>query len=389
MGKEMKKLQLGIIGYGGFGQFLHNSWQENKKINIIAVSDLSSKASIDKKLEFYPDWRQLVANPEIDIVAIATPPDTHPEIAIEAIENQKHVILEKPLAINLTDAQKIKTAQAISGSILVVDFMLRFHPLIVQLKKWTQSQIFGRLRRTYVENYAQDDCLPIEHWFWNKNQSGGILIEHGVHFIDLVNFISGSPAIKIKGLGHSRNKSQEDQVMACILHRNGLIATHYHDFSRPGFFETTSIRLVYDLAQIDLFGWIPLKGEFSILINSDSITELEKLPGLKITQNIPIDKAADNSRPSGWGQTDGENNLSSTRLVSGGKRYQVNRHIKGTFNLAKTKQKVYSDLLNTVLDDVVCSIEEPSHKPFITINEAITSLKIALAAAAATSESGL
>ncbi|MBC8401151.1 MAG: Gfo/Idh/MocA family oxidoreductase [Candidatus Marinimicrobia bacterium] len=385
----MKKFQLGIIGYGGFGQFLNNSWKENKKVNIIAISDLSSSANIDKNLKFYLDWHQLVANPDIDIVAIATPPATHPEIALEAIEYGKHIILEKPLATNLTDARNIETAHANSGSILVVDFMLRFHPFIVQLKKWTQSQIFGRLRRLWLENYAQDDCLPIDHWFWDKSQSGGILIEHGVHFIDLVNFISGSPAIKIKGLGHSRNKSQEDQAMACILHRNGLMATHYHDFSRPGFFETTSIRLVYDLAQIDLFGWIPLKGEFSILINSDSITELEKLPGLKITQNIPIEKAADNSRPSGWGQINGENNLHSTRLVSGGKHYQVNRHIKGTFNLAKTKQKVYSDLLNNVLDDVVYSIEEPSHKPFITINEAITSLKIALAATTATSESDL
>ncbi|MBC8401712.1 MAG: Gfo/Idh/MocA family oxidoreductase [Candidatus Marinimicrobia bacterium] len=385
----MKKFSLGIIGYGGFGQFLHNSWKENKKIDIVAVSDLAYNNNTVKNLNFYPDWRQLVADPDIDIVAIATPPDTHPEIAIEAIENQKHVILEKPLAINLADAKKIETAQANSGSILVVDFMLRFHPFILQLKKWTQSQMFGRFRRVGVENYAQDDCLPIDHWFWDKSQSGGILIEHGVHFIDLVNFISDSPAIKIKGLGNSRNQFQEDQVMACILHRNGLIATHYHDFSRPGFFETTSIRLVYDLAQIDLFGWIPLKGEFSILINSNFITELEKLPGLKITQNIPIEKAVDNSRPSGWGQTDGENNPPSTRLVSGGRHYQVNRHIKGTFNLTTTKQKVYSDLLNNVLDDVVCSIDDPNHKPFITIDEAIMSLKIALAAADATSENDL
>ncbi len=389
MGKQKNKIHLGIIGYGGFGQFLHNSWGKNRRINIIALSDIKYDANIANEMKFYLDWRQLVADPDIDIVAIATPPDTHPEIAIAAIENQKHVILEKPLAINLADAKKIKTAQVNSRSILVIDFMLRFHPFIVQLKKWTKSQIFGRLRRVYIENYAQDDCLPIDHWFWDKSQSGGILVEHGVHFIDLVNFISDSPAIKIKGFGHSRNKFQEDQVMMCILHRNGLIATHYHDFSRPGFFETTSIRLVYDLAQIDLFGWIPLKGEFSILINSDSITEMEKLPGFKIIQNIPIDKTVDNSRPSGWGLTDGENNMPSTRLVSGGKHYQVNRHIKGTFNLAKTKQKVYSDLLNNVLDDVVCSIEEPSHKPFITINEAIMSLKIALAAATATSENDL
>ncbi|NQT97145.1 MAG: Gfo/Idh/MocA family oxidoreductase [Candidatus Marinimicrobia bacterium] len=385
----MNKYRLGIIGYGGFGQFLNNSWKENKKIDIIAVSDLAYKATTDKNLNFYPDWRQLVAEPNIDIVAIATPPNTHPEIAIKAIENGKHVILEKPLAINLADAKKIKTAQANSGNILVVDFMLRFHPFILQLKEWTQSQLFGKLRRVGVENYAQDEGLPVSHWFWDKNQSGGILIEHGVHFIDLVNLITGADPIDVTGTKFSRSPQQEDQVLANVCYNNGVIATHYHDFSRPGFFETTSIRLVYDLAQIDLFGWIPLNGNFSILINSNSITELEKLPGLKITQNIPIEKAVDNSRPSGWGQTDGENNLPSTRLVSGGKQYKVNCHIKGTFNLTMTKQKVYSDLLNNVLDDVVCSIEEPSHKPFITIDEAIMSLKIALAAAAATSENDL
>ena len=89
--------KIGLIGYGGFGRFLHESWSQIGGVAIGAVSDVNPAAD-PGDIRFYADWRQLVTDPEIDIVAVATPPSLHAGMTIAALENGKHVLVEKPVA---------------------------------------------------------------------------------------------------------------------------------------------------------------------------------------------------------------------------------------------------------------------------------------------------
>lgn len=255
--------------------------------------------------------------------------------------------------------------------------MLRFHPFIKLFKIWTKDRPFGRLRRITIENYAQNDGLPPEHWFWDKQQSGGILIEHGVHFIDLVNYITGAAVMDISGTKFNRTRQQEDQVLANVCYDNGLIATHYHDFSRPGFFESTTMRFIFDLAEIEICGWIPLYGKITALVNDQTAPVLDQLPGFATTGSRAIDTIEDVSRPAGWGNTDRILTSPNKSITSGGTAYSVTRQITGSFSLAQTKQAVYCQLVNAVLDNVIAGIEDRETPPFITLDEAILSLQIA------------
>ncbi|MFH1852317.1 MAG: Gfo/Idh/MocA family oxidoreductase [Candidatus Neomarinimicrobiota bacterium] len=376
----MKKYKLAIIGYGGFGQFLHHCWSINPAVQLVAVADLKPPQPVDPQIHYYSDWRELLTDPAIDIVAIATPPASHVEIALEAIRQHKSVILEKPIAITIDSARALKTACQRSSSIVVADFMLRFNPLVRLLKSWTDSMAFGRLRRVIIENYAQDESLPVEHWFWDKQQSGGILIEHGVHFIDLVNYISGARPSEISGVRIKRNQRQEDQVLATIGYENGTIATHYHDFSRPGFFESTSQKFIFDLAEVELTGWIPLAGSVKALVNGTTVELVRNLPGFGSDGIVPIWDLKDDSRPAGWGQPANDRPAGPETVTSGGQNYAVTDQISGNFHLRQTKQEAYSQALNAVLADVIESIGNPRHRPFITIDEALLSLEIAAAA---------
>ncbi len=109
----------------------------------------------------------------------------------------------------------------------------------------------------------------------------------------------------MNGLKHERNARQEDQVMANVLYEGGLIATHYHAFSRPGFFEATKIKLAYDLADIEVHGWMPLWADVKALVNAETKQSLLSSPLFKMTDSIPVEQAFDESRPKGWGISEG------------------------------------------------------------------------------------
>ncbi|UCH62866.1 MAG: Gfo/Idh/MocA family oxidoreductase [Fidelibacterota bacterium] len=373
--------RIGIIGYGGFGQFLHRSWESLKQAVIAAAADTDPGRDPGSPLRFYHRWEELAADPDVDIMVIATPPFTHADMACEAMRRGKHVLIEKPMATSLEDARRIIDLRDRTGRVAGVDYMLRFNPLIEALSSLTHSGVFGDLRRAVVENYAQDEILPPSHWFWNRDLSGGIMVEHGVHFFDLINSFTTATPKRVSGMAHGRNESQEDRVLAMVAYDNGLMATHYHAFSRPGFFEHTSIRLVYDLAQVDLQGWIPLAGQITALVNETTAKGLYSLPGFQEMDRMAIKDVPDLSRPEGWGERPPVLDDSGEPVViSGGNTYPVDSYITGSFTATDTKGEVYAASLRGLLADFIHKVENPEHSLRVGLEEGLVSLELALEA---------
>jgi hypothetical protein len=287
------------------------------------------------------------------------------------------VLIEKPLAISSKDAEEIIHTRDQTGVVAAIDFIMRFNPLIQTIQALTQDGAFGKLRRVAVENYAQDEQLLPEHWFWQKDRSGGILIEHAVHFIDLVHFIYPSKYLKVNGLKHNRNAFQEDQIMANVLYESGLIATHYHSFARPGFFETTDIKLSFDIADIQLHGWIPLTADVKVLVNGKSKEMLLSNPLFECINTESIDNLTDESRPKGWGINGLENSKDKHIVKSGGVSYEAGEMITGRFSIGATKQEVYANCVKLSLLDVLQKVSDPSHSLMAGLESGLDSLKIA------------
>ena len=167
-----KKYKIGIIGYGGFGQFLHSSWQSQAQLDVIAVADVQKPINIPDQIKFYTDHNFIIKDPELDIISIATPPETHSKIAFAALDAGKHVLVEKPMALNISQAQEYKKRSQQANKIVMVDYMLRFNPIIMAIQALGSVGLFGELRRVLVENYAQDESLNPSHWFWDHSVSG-------------------------------------------------------------------------------------------------------------------------------------------------------------------------------------------------------------------------
>lgn len=376
----MGPYKLGIIGYGGFGQFLHHAWRDIPELVLVAVSGRRKSPRVPVEVAYYSDWRRLLEREELDIVVIATPPATHAEIACSALERGIHVLVEKPLATSLEDAERIADTASRTGTRATVDLMMRYNPILEGLRGITRAGSLGRLFRVDVENYAAGDSLPPEHWFWDWGLSGGILVEHGVHFFDAVHFLSGARARKISGTLW-RDGGRVDRMAAQVLHEGGLIAHHFHAFTRPGFFEETRLILVYDLAVVELSGWIPLSGEIRALVTADRLGELAAhLPGFHLEEEVPVERLQDISRPEGWGDEWPLPPAPGRRVLSGGREYEVEKLIRGRFSLPGTKAEVYAGCLKALMEDFLRYIEDPGHVMRVTLEDGIECLRVALAA---------
>ncbi|RYE54595.1 MAG: Gfo/Idh/MocA family oxidoreductase, partial [Sphingobacteriales bacterium] len=337
--------QIGIVGYGGFGRFLHHCWNKLDGVSVAAVSDRSFHDDAVDGVIRYHDWQDLLENQDIDIVSIATPPAFHVEMACRAMRKNKHVLLEKPIAITTEGAEEILKVQKETGKVIMVNHMLRYDPIVKLMMQFGRQEIFGKLRHVELTNYAQDSALPSSHWFWDKELSGGIFIEHGVHFFDIVNGLTNQQFVDVSAHAHSRNEKQQDQVAAMVEYSEGLIANFYHSFSGPGFFEKTTLRLNFDLAKFEIEGWVPMKGKFTALVNELTREELSALPGFSIDNVQTVRELADSSRPEGWGASETE---TSQDIFCGGVAYDVEQMLSGTFEIHQSKGDIYSNCLQEI-----------------------------------------
>ena len=338
-------LQIAIVGFGAFGQFLMDTWSQMDQVTVSMVVDADpSRLPTGTGLITSTRWQDVLSAPNIDIVVIVTAPSSHADIAVACMEAGKHVFIEKPVALSMEEYNRILNARNRSGKVASIDHIMRFNPLLISLKSIIDSGAFGRLRRADIENYAQDETMGTDHWFWNTDVSGGILIEHAVHFIDLIHFFQPSEVVEVTGLGQLRDHKLEDQVIASIKYADGLIATHYHSFSRPTFFETTSIRLSFDLADIDLSGWVPLTGRINVTTDKEGLRQLHALPGFQITRNHPL----------------------IPRIVrSSGIPYPVDVHLEASFGLNESKDEVYRSCVQHSLLNLVLHIQQPEQVALI------------------------
>ncbi|MCX2476942.1 Gfo/Idh/MocA family oxidoreductase [Pedobacter sp. MC2016-05] len=374
----MENYRIGIIGYGGFGKFLHHWFDKMENTKVVAIAETGQRTHDIPGCKVYYDWKELLGDPNIDIVSIVTPPGLHAEMACEAMKAGKHVLLEKPVAITEETAEEILKVQKETGKIITVNHMIRYNSIMQKVKELGESGAFGELRHVVVNNYAQDEALPIEHWFWDEEMSGGILVEHGVHFFDIVNSLTKQNFQQVFGASHHRNSKQRDRVAAMVVYDDGLMGSYYHAFSGPGMFEQTTIQLAYDLARIEIEGWMPLKGKIHAMVNNKTKAEISELPGWTIQKSESLESSEDMSRPEGWGSVENSNDT-ATRLF-GGIAYPIDEVIRGTFEINQSKGEVYGKCVQSILSDLIQRIENKDHKLKVTIEDGVLALKIALLA---------
>lgn len=201
--KPAKGLRFGLIGCGDIGQLRAAAISQAAEDALVAVSDvdLAKSESLAARLgaEVARDWQALVGRPEIDAVIISTPPVYHAEMAIGAFQAGKHVLCEKPLALNVEECRLMLDAAEAAGCRLATGFNYRFYPSFVHARDALESGIIGELDhiRSYGGYSATSHNQPWVHDA--ATVGGGALRDIGIHLIDLTRDFLGEVA-EVTGL---------------------------------------------------------------------------------------------------------------------------------------------------------------------------------------------
>ena len=187
-------LTLGIIGTGGFSNFSVEAFLSTGLTKVTGAYDIDRARAQKFCDEFggaaFDSLEKMLASPEVDLVYISTPPFLHYEQTKRALHAGKHVICEKPAALKAGEARELVDLSAKKQLLYAVNLMQRYNPLFGQVKQIIDEQLLGEFLHGYLENYAADEGLHPEHWMWKQTWSGGIFIEHAVHFFDLYVFVA-------------------------------------------------------------------------------------------------------------------------------------------------------------------------------------------------------
>ena len=189
----MEKVRIGIIGCGGIANNKHMpSLAKLPEVEMVAFCDIveekARKAAKDfgtPDAKWYVDYKELLARKDIDVVHVLTPNKQHSFITVDALESGKHVMCEKPMAINSAEAKKMLDAAKRTGKKLTIGYQNRYKAEIRYLKKCIEA---GDLGEIYYAKALAVRRRGVPTWgvFLDaENQGGGPLIDIGTHALDL------------------------------------------------------------------------------------------------------------------------------------------------------------------------------------------------------------
>ena len=144
--------------------------------------------------QVFATWQELISSPDVDIVSICTPPDLHQEIAVAALQAGKHVISEKPTALNVAQAEAmLAAAQAAPEQLAIIDHELRFHPQRLQMRQMIKEGYVGSVLHVQLDRLGGERLNPALPWDWwcDVERGGGMLNALGSHLLDLARWLVG------------------------------------------------------------------------------------------------------------------------------------------------------------------------------------------------------
>lgn len=386
-------IRVGLVGCGAFARFSMARYRGLPGVIIQAVADIDPAAARRAAAELETDVlapEALLVAPDVDLVYIATPPATHFRQARQALEAGKHVLVEKPLATTVADAETLAVLAEREGRCCVANLVERYNPLADAVRDVICSGLLGDLVHGLFVNDAADEGLGPRHWFWNRSVSGGIFVEHGVHFFDLVASWLG-PGVVVAaarsvrpsraGSGNGGPAAVEEQVMCTCRYaasgaasrtcesacgdgdgHAGVLFHFEHGFHQPSRMDRQEMRLVFERGELRLFDWVPTHGELRALLDDAGAATLADL--LPSASSRAVDRYEGDARH-----------------VRGRFRgFDASGLVELTFTVGKDKLGIYGDVVRDLAADQIAWIRDSSHRRRLTEADSVAAVAMACAA---------
>ena len=225
----MNKLKFALIGTGGIAQTYAHAFQQSNCCQLVAVADVREDAAKAFTEPFgarsFSDYQTLAENSEIDAVIIATPPDSHPEIAMNFMLRGVHVLCEKPLCLSVAEAKAMIEMAETSNVIFTMATKFRYCEDVVKAKAIIGSGVLGEI--VQFENAFTAKVEMSKRWNSNREiAGGGVLIDNGTHSVDIIRYFLGAirEVLAVETSG-TQNLPVDENVKLLAKTANGVVAS--------------------------------------------------------------------------------------------------------------------------------------------------------------------
>lgn len=332
-------------------------------VRLVACADAEPALATQTAERFHMEpmagIEELAGHPDVDVVHIATPPWAHVEPARVALRAGKHVLCEKPLATRLEDAVELQHLARQGGLVLSANLIMRYNPLAQAVSQVIEEKLLGEPIYAEFVNCAKDEQLGPDHWFWDLEKSGGIFIEHGVHFFDL--FASWFGAGRV--LSAQRRERPDApglfEQVACQCVFGQTLVHFYHGFTQAARMDRQEFRIVLERGDIRMTEWVPTTLEVCGLMDTRALERVREIvPHARLET---LASYADAER----------------QVYSRHKRYETDGHYRVAGDLGMPKMEIYALMVRALLADQIAAIRNPAHSRRIDDENGVRSLELA------------
>jgi len=230
-------IRLGIIGCGR-GSVVHHlpALAHNPEFKVVAIADIDAvrlKSAADRHgiAQRFEDYRRMLREADIEAVAVVTPTESHCEIGLAALAMNKHLFMEKPLALRLEECDRLMSEAPRVSSKVLIALNNRFHRLAIHARDLVRSGVLGKLKaiRSVYTHWHPGANAP--SWHKQRAFGGGVLFNDGVHHFDLWRFLLDAEVTEIFAHSETSEHFEDDTCTVSAKLDNGMIAGAVFSFS--------------------------------------------------------------------------------------------------------------------------------------------------------------
>ena len=185
----MNKVRVGFVGVGGIAGVHLENISKNNHAEIIAVCDIKEESAKEKGMQynasFYTDFDAMLENESLDAIFVCVPPFAHGDIEEKIVEHGIHLLVEKPLGLDLENVQRKAKVIKDSSVICTVGYCLRYLDTVAKAKEYLKNKTIAMVRGHYITSFVPTP------WYREMEKSGGQLVEQSTHTLDLMRYLAG------------------------------------------------------------------------------------------------------------------------------------------------------------------------------------------------------